>query len=262
MLGVLAVLPAQGQVLLNDDFDSAAPFCYSNTLTSGHEGDVFPTDTETIVEVGSPYGYVLKVNVDSSQTQFPWNVSYELGMCPGAAPNVTFDRVHTFLKCDVLVSKPKPVHLRLGYNSGSGSIILDAAVTPALTGAFQTFLLPLSAFTNYFSWGTSFPQFPTEFDLVIYGDPSDPATTWPAAADNWFMVDNLSYIVQPPLSIATFSNAVAVSWPTNTAGFVLQQSTDLNNWTVVTNAPVVSGAVNQVVLTPGNAEGFFRLSGP
>jgi hypothetical protein len=55
-----------------------------------------------------------------------------------------------------------------------------------------------------------------------------------------------------------------LTWPTNAAGFTLQQNADMGaaNWTTVTNPWSLSGT-NYQVLTPGtNSQGFFRLIHP
>jgi hypothetical protein len=53
-----------------------------------------------------------------------------------------------------------------------------------------------------------------------------------------------------------------LSWPTNATGFVLQQTVDLSNWVAVTNAPLLTNGVNQVVVSPVSPQTFFRLLGP
>jgi len=55
-----------------------------------------------------------------------------------------------------------------------------------------------------------------------------------------------------------------LSWPTNFAGFVLEQTADLgaSNWLQVTNAVSLSGTNRQVTITPLDGAGFFRLVRP
>ncbi len=264
-LGGLTVLAAQGQVFWNETFDSPSAFCFSTETGSGALGDVFPTITATNVDIGAPHGHVLRVNVDASRTQFAWTISHYLSGCPGTAPSVTFNPTNTFIKFDALVSQPRPLHVRLEYNAlGMDNRNLNLDVNLNAAAAFQTFALRLSDFadsTNIIS-GKGFPQFPSAMIFGIRGDPADPANTWPMAADNMFMVDNLSYIIEPALSIAAWDGGVVVSWPTNASGFVLQQSVDLNNWAVVTNVPVASSNMNQVIMGAEGTQSFYRLGWP
>jgi hypothetical protein len=69
----------------------------------------------------------------------------------------------------------------------------------------------------------------------------------------------------PSLRIAvTDANTILLAWSAASAGFALQQNSDLGalNWSNVTNAPTVMGDENQVILplSPGNR--FFRLKYP
>jgi len=69
----------------------------------------------------------------------------------------------------------------------------------------------------------------------------------------------------PRLSIElTATNTVVVSWPSPSAGFALQQNTDLSttNWLPVATTPVVVGGENQVTLPATPPRNFFRLRTP
>jgi uncharacterized delta-60 repeat protein len=66
----------------------------------------------------------------------------------------------------------------------------------------------------------------------------------------------------PLLTIArTTTNTVALSWPAWASDALLQQASDLTsgNWTVVTNTPVVTNHLSQIILAP-NRSTFYRLS--
>ena len=68
----------------------------------------------------------------------------------------------------------------------------------------------------------------------------------------------------PVLNVATTgTNSVVVSWTAILGNFQLQQNTDLTtqNWTSVTNAPLLFGGQNLVTL-PAAGNGFFRLVQP
>ena len=57
------------------------------------------------------------------------------------------------------------------------------------------------------------------------------------------------------------AQAVTVSWPVSPDPFVLQECSDLTTdvWTTVTNAPIIVGQQNQVVLACSSGEKFYRL---
>lgn len=67
----------------------------------------------------------------------------------------------------------------------------------------------------------------------------------------------------PTLLIApTANNSLLVTWPTNTPGFVLQESPDLQagNWTTNTTTPDITGAVYQVTVPTLPVNRFYSLA--
>jgi hypothetical protein len=65
----------------------------------------------------------------------------------------------------------------------------------------------------------------------------------------------------PALNFLRNGNLLVLAWPTNQFGFTLESTTALtatNNWTTVTNAPVIVGSRNFVTNSFANG-GFFRL---
>ena len=62
----------------------------------------------------------------------------------------------------------------------------------------------------------------------------------------------------------TTTNTAVVAWPAPSTGFSLQVNTNLvaNNWSGVTNVPVVVGSENHVILNPPAGNRFFRLFKP
>jgi len=65
----------------------------------------------------------------------------------------------------------------------------------------------------------------------------------------------------PQLNVASMSNTLTFSWTLPSTNLVLQQSSDLASWSLVTNAPVLNytNLQYQVSLAPTNNNGFFRL---
>jgi photosystem II stability/assembly factor-like uncharacterized protein len=70
-------------------------------------------------------------------------------------------------------------------------------------------------------------------------------------------------IPTPQLNLMTSSNNLALSWLVPSTNFVLQQNSDLAtaNWVTLTNTPVLnfSNLQDEIVLSPTNGSGFFRL---
>lgn len=76
-------------------------------------------------------------------------------------------------------------------------------------------------------------------------------------------VRNVVVVAQPILNIQRSGNtAFLLSWTTNAIGFTLEANTSLNTnvWSVVSPAPVVSGANNIVTNVATGAQKFYRLS--
>jgi len=74
-----------------------------------------------------------------------------------------------------------------------------------------------------------------------------------------------TFISLPQLTIsADPGNTLALTWPTNFAGFVLQKNTGLNsaNWTNALNPITVIGTNNRVNVNAVNTGEFFRLMKP
>jgi len=62
----------------------------------------------------------------------------------------------------------------------------------------------------------------------------------------------------------TATNTVLVAWPAPSTGFSLQQNGVLGttNWLGVTNATVVVGGENQVIISPPTGNTYYRLKSP
>jgi uncharacterized delta-60 repeat protein len=73
-------------------------------------------------------------------------------------------------------------------------------------------------------------------------------------------------IVRPSLTIVrTTTNTVAISWPSPSTGFTLQQNTNgiaTVNWSNVLTAPTDNGTRKTVIVNPPSGSRFYRLSSP
>jgi hypothetical protein len=75
-------------------------------------------------------------------------------------------------------------------------------------------------------------------------------------------VFNVNVPASPLLSIQlTSTNAVVIAWPAPSTGFSLEQNSNLNptGWVNVTNTPVVTDGLNQVIVSPSAGAQFYRL---
>jgi hypothetical protein len=76
------------------------------------------------------------------------------------------------------------------------------------------------------------------------------------------------YILQttrsPLLSLTATSNDLILSWLVPSTNFALQQCSDLASWTDLSNTPSLNltNLNFQVMLTPSNSSGFYRLATP
>ncbi len=168
----------------------------------------------------------------------------------------------------------------LTFTSGGGLAISPAGIfygTPVstnfgiynpTTGAFSniaTPALPAGAHTSYsalaFNGNTLYGiNLGTPPHLVTI-DPSGNVTDIGATP---LRIDGIAFMPPPKLTIQKTNNAAILSWPASATGFHLQQNTDLTttNW-VANNSPtnVVNGT-NQLILSLGTNNVFFRLISP
>ena len=68
----------------------------------------------------------------------------------------------------------------------------------------------------------------------------------------------------PQLNLASSGGNLTLSWIVPSTNFVMQQSLDLSSWTDMTNPPVLNltNLQNEVILSPTNSSGFYRLKTP
>ncbi|MDE3068169.1 MAG: hypothetical protein KGJ60_11540 [Verrucomicrobiota bacterium] len=79
----------------------------------------------------------------------------------------------------------------------------------------------------------------------------------------WSLVSVVQTPGAPTLTVAHSGNSVVVSWAL-TAGFVLQQNSDLTttNWTTSSYAVATNGSLESVTVAPPAGNLFFRLAHP
>jgi hypothetical protein len=64
------------------------------------------------------------------------------------------------------------------------------------------------------------------------------------------------------MNITPTNGNYTLSWTVPSTNFVMQQSSNLISWSNVTNTPALNltNLQNQVMLSPSNSSGFYRLS--
>ncbi len=78
----------------------------------------------------------------------------------------------------------------------------------------------------------------------------------------WSLVAAVQTPGAPLLTVFhTATNTVVVSWPADSTGFSLQQSSSLSgpNWVNIPTNPIVVGDQNQIIVAPPMGNDFFRL---
>ena len=80
----------------------------------------------------------------------------------------------------------------------------------------------------------------------------------------WSLFAVVQTLGTPPLSLSLSGGDVVLLWPVSSAGFILQQNSQLatTNWTDVSLAALTNGANVQVVVPISSGNRFFRLRGP
>ena len=100
--------------------------------------------------------------------------------------------------------------------------------------------------------------------LLSQADTSDPATPsrYSLRGGTWSLLAAVPTPGAPLLTITRLGpNTAAVSWPSPSIGFILQENSSLTttNWTKVDATPVLVSGQNQVLVSPPNGPHFYRL---
>ena len=106
---------------------------------------------------------------------------------------------------------------------------------------------------------------PTNFDSgLIPGGDEFPLVVVRVSVSGAVCFDTVVNIVATPAAPSLHlglnsADTIALTWPIPPVPCVLQESSDLTDWTVVTNQPAAIGQENQVVLTRTTGSKFYRL---
>jgi hypothetical protein len=66
------------------------------------------------------------------------------------------------------------------------------------------------------------------------------------------------------LNVLPAGSNLAISWLIPSTNFVVQQSSDLISWVDLTNTPTLNltNLNNELIISPTNSSGFYRLNTP
>ncbi len=99
---------------------------------------------------------------------------------------------------------------------------------------------------------------PAAFSIACSADGSKRVAT---TGNLWVSPSQSTSPTGPELAVAASGKNLVFTWPTNQAGFQLQQKATLGSstWTTLTNAPAITNGQYRLVLLPTNSPTFYRL---
>jgi hypothetical protein len=99
--------------------------------------------------------------------------------------------------------------------------------------------------------------------IPAWADNSNTTGDNPDGATNFDVYTALVYVL-PPLGMTHTRTNLTLAWPTNAAGYYLQENSGLTaaGWTNNTAVPQIVNGLNQVSFTTTNSQRFYRLKHP
>ena len=229
------------------DFDTATP------LLTNSQALPFAQDSGAVTAYfSSPFGAAFSIQNDPSVgwTMPKFSSQYLFPRIAGSTLEIQFSQLLssitlTFATFDFqdLVT-PSTIQL-FAYQNSTNTPAVGLATAQGVYNAGDT--MPMGSLKLTAA---------TPFNLVRLEIPS-------GLAD--FAVDNIAVTTIPKVTAArTSTNAVVVTWPAPTPGFVLQQNSacQTTNWVNTTNTVNLAGTNNQVIFPATGGSLFFRLMQP
>jgi photosystem II stability/assembly factor-like uncharacterized protein len=184
-----------------------------------------------------------------------------------------------------------------GHDSFLGSIASSADGNTLVVGGSQIYISKDAGLTWTASWGmparqwkavassadgsklvaaaTAAPIYTSSDSGATWTSNVSPSTNWTAVASsadgnklvavaNGGGIYTSQFIPLPLINITPTNANLALSWIIPSTNFVLQQSPDLSSWTDMTDTPAfnLTNLQDEVVLSPTNSSGFYRLKTP
>ena len=193
-------------------------------------------DTPLSAPVLIPAGTICRVAAHEYGVEYFWGTSLPNTFANGTINTTYWDSGDVFPQTADPFTQWYYVDVRYGTDLAQASINPVAAAT-FTNGVWSGNLAVLQAGTN-----------------VCLEAVAGPGSSGASGAFN--------VIAAPKLTIGALGNSVVLSWPTNTAGFNLEQSSTMSNWTNDPVTPVIAGSSYNVTNTPGPAPLYYRLHKP
>ncbi len=142
-------------------------------------------------------------------------------------------------------------------NSGNFAIVAINSSSLSVTQAFS--LNNFATVSSVTPWVTSATQSLANQPAVIVSNAAYSYVLPPVSVVTF--AGQATVPVPPTLTVAQSGNSVILSWPTNSAGFALEYSTDLSSgvWNPVAGMPSVNGNLNTLTNGATNPISFYRL---
>ena len=191
-------------------------------------------DTPLSVPLVLHAGYSYMITVHENGVQYFWNPSLSTTFTNGTINQSWSDNGDVFPHYQDSLYWYL-VDLRYGTN------ITSATVNPLVTGNFTNGV-----------WSGNVAVLQAGTNVMLQ-----------ATAGAGYGISNpFDVIVLPTLTITALSNSVVLSWPTAAAGFNLEQSSTLFNWTNAPVTPAIVGDHNYVTNALDAARIYYRLRKP
>ncbi|NOS69498.1 MAG: hypothetical protein HOP33_06155 [Verrucomicrobia bacterium] len=255
---VLDVLPTQRAFYFPLDTDPG--WTHSGTWTFGHPNGLGG-------DGGFSYGFADPTNGATGSNVYGVNLNGNYATTLGAAFNLTSGALNLTGKSNCVVQFQR-------WLNSDDSLFVQAEFYVSTNGTAYTRIWANGLATTDSAWSKQ------HYNISALAD-NQPTVhlrwtyriikTGARAMSGWniddveILADAAPVIVAPLLDIQlTPPDTALLSWPTNAAGFVLQQNSDLSttNWLDATNTASVVGTNSQVIISPLNGTEFFRLVHP
>jgi len=143
---------------------------------------------------------------------------------------------------------PAPIKSWDAVASSADGVKLAATIFPA-----GTIYVSTDAGTNWTATSAPIKSWQT------IASSADGNRLFAGTADDYIYRSNSAS--SPSLKISRTPGDVALSWVVPSRSFVLQQKPDsiTTNWTTVAEVPTITNMQNQVIVTPTNDSGLYRL---
>ena len=254
----LDVLPTQRAFYF--PFDTDPGWIHSGTWTYGHPNGLGG-------DGGFSYGFADPTSGATGTNVYGVNLNGNYLTTVGAQFNLTTTALNLTDKSNCVLQFQR-------WLNSDDSLFVQAEIYASTNGAAYTRIWANGLATTDNAWSKHHlniaaladnqPTVYLRWSYRILRTGARPMSGW-NIDDVEILADSTPPVTPPRLEFqVTSANELQFSWPTNSAGFVLQRNADLTttNWVATSNLVSIVGANNQVILSPLTGNGFFRLALP